>query len=187
MGQLEIKIGGFGGQGVILAAEIVGRAAAIFDGKQATFTRSFGPEARGGACNAQVIVSDEKIFYPYVTRPDILVVMSQEAYRKFSPDLSPRGALVVESDLVRLGETVPGQRVFAIPAMRLAEELGRKIVLNMVMLGFFAAVTGAVGADSMRKAIAESVPHGTEDLNLRAFDRGYEFGTAETAQPPSAV
>lgn len=182
MSQLEIKIGGFGGQGVILAAEIVGRAAAIFDGRQATLTRSFGPEARGGACNAQVIISDGKIFYPYVTRPDILVVMSQEAYRKFGGELSPNGTLVIESDLVRIGDIAPGQRMRAIPATRLAEELGRKIVLNMVMLGFFTAVTGAVGADSMRKAIAESVPHGTEDLNLRAFQRGHDFAVGETAK-----
>jgi len=175
LSQLEIKIGGFGGQGVILAAEIVGRAAAIFDGKQATYTRSFGPEARGGAASAQVILSDEKIYYPYVTRPEILVVMSQEAYRRFSGELSPTGMLLVESDLVHVGDLPAGQRLFAIPATRLAEELGRKIVLNMVMLGFFTAVTGAVGAESMRKAIAESVPHGTEDLNLRAFERGYEF------------
>ena len=187
MSQLEIKISGFGGQGVILAAEIVGRAAAIFDGKQATFTRSFGPEARGGACNAQVIVSDEKIFYPYVTRPDILVVMSQEAYRKFGGELSLTGTLVIESDLVRIGDLAPGQRMFAVPATRLAEELGRKIVLNLVMLGFFAAVTGAVGADSMRQAIAESVPRGTEDLNLRAFERGYEFGMSEIAKTSSAA
>jgi 2-oxoglutarate ferredoxin oxidoreductase subunit gamma len=176
LSQLEIKIGGFGGQGVILAAEIVGRAAAIFDGKQAAFTRSFGPEARGGAASAQVILSDEKIYYPYVTRPEILVVMSQEAYRKFSGELSPTGALIIESDLVRVGDLPTGQRLFAIPATRLAEELGRKIVLNMVMLGFVTAVTGAVSAESMRKAVAESVPRGTEDLNLRAFERGYEFG-----------
>jgi len=174
--QREIKIGGFGGQGVILAGEIIGRAAAIHDGKQATFTRAFGPEARGGAASAQVILSDEKIFYPYVTRPDILIVMSQEAYRRFGGELAPNGTLVIESDLVRIGELASGQRLFGIPATRLAEELGRKIVLNIVMLGFFAAVTSAVRTDSMRKAIAESVPHGTEDLNLRAFQRGYDFG-----------
>lgn len=182
MSKREIKIGGFGGQGVILAAEIVGRAAAIFDSKQATFTRSFGPEARGGAASAQVIISDEKISYPYVTQPDILIVMSQQAYQKFGPELSPAGTLLIESDLVQIGELKPGQRLFSIPAMRLAEELGRKIVLNLVMLGFFAAVTGVVEADSMRKAISESVPRGTEDLNLRAFERGYEYGLAEVRQ-----
>jgi len=180
--QLEIKIGGFGGQGVILAAEIIGRAAAIFDGKYATFTRSFGPEARGGAASAQVIVSDDKILYPYVTRPNILVIMSQEAFRRYGSELAADGTLIIENDLVRAGDSPPGKQMFGIPATRLAEELGRKIVLNMVILGFLTAVTGVVGAESMRKAIAESVPHGTEDLNLRAFQRGYEFGLAEVKQ-----
>jgi len=180
LSHLEIKIGGFGGQGVILAGHIIGRAAALFDGKEATFTRSFGPEARGGACSAQVIISDERIFYPYVTHPDILIVMSQEAYNKFFGELSPKGILVVESDLVHVGTLGAEQRLFGAPATRLAEELGRRIVTNMVMLGFFSAVTGVISAESMKKAIAESVPKGTEDLNLRAFQRGYDFGVEET-------
>jgi len=186
LSQLEIKIGGFGGQGVILAGEIVGRAAAIFDGREATLTRSFGPEARGGAASAQVIISTEKIYYPYVTRPEILIVMSQEAHRRFSGELSPGGTLLIESDLVRVGEINPSQRLFGIPATRLAEELGRKIVLNMVMLGFFTAVTSVVGADSMRKAISESVPRGTADLNLRAFQRGYDYGVDEMKKAGSS-
>ncbi len=179
MSTIEIKIGGFGGQGVILAGEIVGRAAAIYDGKQAAFTRSFGPEARGGACNAQIIVSDEQIYYPYVTRPDILAVMSQAAYDRFAGELSPSGLLLIESDLVRVRSVAEGQRLYGVAATRLAEELGRKIVLNMVMLGFFAAVSGVVTADSMQKAIAESVPKGTEELNLKAFQKGYEEGLAQ--------
>jgi len=187
LSQLEIKIGGFGGQGVILAGEIVGRAAAIFDGKQATFTRSFGPEARGSACSAQVIISDEKVFYPYVTRPDILVVMSQEAYRKYGAELSPTGTLIIESDLVRPGALPPEQRVLGVPATRLAEELGRKIVLNMVMLGFFTAVTGVVSPDSMREAIEESVPRGTAELNLLAFQRGFDFATTEAQKAGPAA
>jgi len=184
---IEIKIGGFGGQGVILAGEIVGRAAAVHDGKNATLTRSFGPEARGGSASAQVIISEETIYYPYVTRPSILVVMSQAAYQRFSGELSPGGLLLIESDLVRPGDVSPEVRMFAVPATRFAEEMGRKIVLNIVMLGFFAAVSGVVGADAMRKAIAETVPHGTEDLNLRAFQRGYEFGLqiSDTAKTKS--
>jgi len=179
LSHLEVKIGGFGGQGVVLAGHIIGKAAAIFDGKEAAFTRSFGPEARGSACSAQVIISDEQIFYPYVTRPEILIVMSQEAYQKFSGELSPTGTLLVENDLVQVDTPKPGQQLFGIPATRLAEELGRRIVLNMVMLGFFAAVTNAVGADAMREAVRTSVPRGTEDLNLHAFERGYNFGLRE--------
>jgi 2-oxoglutarate ferredoxin oxidoreductase subunit gamma len=176
---VEIKIGGFGGQGVILAGHIVGRAAAIFDDKEATFTRSFGPEARGSACSAQVIISDERIAYPYVTHPEIMILMSQEAYQRYYPELSSSGTLIIENDLVHVGTLKSKQRLFGIPATRLAEEMGRRIVTNLVMVGFFTAVTKAVGHEAMREAIKQSVPKGTEDLNLLAFQRGYDFGVQE--------
>ncbi len=154
----EIRIAGFGGQGVILSAMIVGKAASIFEGGYATLTQSFGPEARGGASSAQVILSDAPILYPYVTQPDVLVV---------------------EEDLVRITGVRNGARVFGVPATRIAEELGRRMVLNVVMVGFFAAVTGLLSAESLRKAVADSVPPATRELNLRAFDRGYEYGLAK--------
>ena len=172
----EIRIAGFGGQGVILAAIVVGRAAAIEAGAFATMTQSFGPEARGGACSAQVIVSDKPILYPYVTTPDILVVMSQEAYTKFTPELRPGGMLITEQDLVRLSDLKPGTQVFSVPATRLAEELGKKMVLNVVMVGFFAAVNGLLSPDSLRKAVLDSVPPAFRDLNAKAFERGLEYG-----------
>jgi 2-oxoglutarate ferredoxin oxidoreductase subunit gamma len=172
----EIRISGFGGQGVILSAMVIGKAASIFEGGYATLTQSFGPEARGGASSAQVILSKEPVLYPYVTRPDILVVMSQEAYTKFTPELKENGILIVEEDMVRISELPSGIRIYGVPATRLAEELGRKMVLNIVMVGFFAAVTGVLEPESMRKAVADSVPPATRELNLRAFDKGFEFG-----------
>lgn len=178
----EIRIAGFGGQGVILSAMIVGKAASIFDGGYATLTQSFGPEARGGASSAQVILSDSPVLYPYVTRPDILVVLSQEAYTRFMPELKPDGMLIVEEDLVRLSGLKSNIRVYGVPATRLAEELGRKMVLNVVMVGFFAAVTGIPGRESLRKAVEDSVPPATRELNLRAFDRGYAYGMAKVAR-----
>ena len=135
----EIRVAGFGGQGVILAAIVVGKAKAIFEGAYATMTQSFGPEARGGSSSAQCILSDDPILYPYITRPDVLVVMSQEAYTRFSPDLKHGGILIVEQDLVHLGNVPAGARVYGVPATRLAEELGRKVVLNIVMVGFLGA------------------------------------------------
>ena len=126
LGLTEIRIAGFGGQGVILAAAVIGKAAAIFEGGYATMTQSFGPEARGGSSAAQVILSGEPILYPYVTHPDILVVMSQEAYAVFSPQLKPGGILIVEQDLVRIDHPPQGVRFYGVPATRLAEELGRK-------------------------------------------------------------
>jgi 2-oxoglutarate ferredoxin oxidoreductase subunit gamma len=172
----EIRIAGFGGQGVILAAIVVGKAASIFEGDYATMTQSFGPEARGGACSAQVILSDSPILYPYVTQPDILVVMSQEAYSKFAPELKEGGTLVIEQDLVRVSHLPPGTKVLSCPATRLAEELGKKMVLNIVMVGFFAAVTSLVKPECMRQAVADSVPPAFKELNLKAFDKGFEYG-----------
>jgi 2-oxoglutarate ferredoxin oxidoreductase subunit gamma len=173
----EIRIAGFGGQGVILAAAVIGKAEAIFHGGYACMTQSFGPEARGGSSSAQVILSSEPILYPYVARADVLVVMSQEAYAKFGPQLKPGGILITEQDLVHVDEAPRGVRLYGVPATRLAEELGRKMVLNIVMVGFFGAVTGLLEADALRKAVADSVPPAFQKLNLQAFDKGYEYGS----------
>jgi 2-oxoglutarate ferredoxin oxidoreductase subunit gamma len=187
----EIRIAGFGGQGVILAAMVIGKAASIFEGGYATLTQNFGPEARGGAASASVILSDNPILYPYVTNPDVLVVMSQEAYTRFAPELKEGGTLIVEEELVRLSNGTGGRaKIFSVPATRLAEELGRKMVLNVVLVGFFAAVTGLLDPDALRKAVADSVPPATRELNLKAFDKGFEYGLTkarpgEQAEEPS--
>jgi len=173
----EIRIAGFGGQGVILAAAVIGKATAIFEGGHATMTQSFGPEARGGSSSAQVILSNEPILYPYITRPDILVVMSQEAYTRFAPELKPGGLLITEQELVRVDRFPAGVRAFGVPATRLAEELGRKVVLNIVMVGFYGAVTNLADPDSLRKAVADSVPPAMQKLNLQAFDKGFAYGS----------
>jgi 2-oxoglutarate ferredoxin oxidoreductase subunit gamma len=173
----EIRISGFGGQGVILSAIVIGKAGCIFDKGYSTMTQAFGPEARGGACSAQVILSNEPILYPYVTRPDILVTMSQEAYSLFSPQLKEDGILVIEQDLVRVDKLPAGVRVYGVPATRLAEELGKRMVLNIVMVGFFAAVTNVLEPQSIRDAVGDSVPPAFRDLNLKAFDKGFEYGT----------
>jgi 2-oxoglutarate ferredoxin oxidoreductase subunit gamma len=178
----EIRIAGFGGQGVILSAIVLGKAASIFQGAFATMTQNFGPEARGGACSAQLVLSDSPILYPYVTRPDILVVMSQEAYVRFGPELKDGGILIVEQDLVRVSDADKKFQVFSIPATRIAEVLGKRMVLNSVMVGFFTAVTSLLEPDAVRKAVADSVPASFQELNLKAFDKGLEYGaTALTA------
>ena len=174
----EIRIAGFGGQGVILSAIVIGKAACIVEGGYSTMTQSFGPEARGGACSAQVILSDQPVLYPYVTRPDVLVVMSQEAYNRFTPELKENGMLVVEQDMVRVSDLPAGVRVHSVPATRLAEELGKRMVLNVVMVGFFAAVAGSVRPESLRQAVADSVPPAFRELNLKAFDKGFEYGVS---------
>jgi len=182
----EIRIAGFGGQGVILSAIILGRAASIHQGQYATMTQNFGPEARGGACSAQLILSAQPILYPYVTQPDILVVMSQEAYSRFAPELKDGGTLIIERDLVRVSDLPRETKVYSVPATRLAEELGKRMVLNSVMVGFFAAVTHLLEPDAVRKAVTDSVLSSFRDLNLKAFEKGYEYGIASLADQRSA-
>lgn len=184
MSTTEVKIGGLGGQGVILAGMIVARGASLYDGKHATLTQSFGPEARGSACSAQIIVSDEPVEYPYVTRLDILVTMSQEACNRFMGELAPSGTLIYEADLVEPKNIDPGITRHCIPTTRIAEELKRRMVANIVMIGFFGAVTDLVTVDALREAVRASVPAGTESLNLAAFERGYAFGVESLAEKP---
>ncbi len=180
----EVRIAGFGGQGVILSAIVLGKAASIHQGEFATMTQNFGPEARGGACSAQLVLSDKPVLYPYVTQPDVLVVMSQEAYVKFGPELKDGGLLLIERDLVRVTDLPKQTRIYSVQATRLAEELGKRMVLNIVMVGFFTAVTRLLNADAVRKAVADSVPASFRDLNLKAFDKGYEYGKTALAAGP---
>lgn len=185
MNRLEIRLSGFGGQGIIRSGEIVGRAAALYDGRHATFTQSYGPESRGGACAAQVIIADDpvELSYPHLVDPSILIIMSQGAYNKYVPGFRQDGLLIVDEDLVELDEAADSLRVIGIPATRMAEDLGRRIVANVVMLGFVAVIADVVSPEAMRKAVLDSVPKGTEELNSRAFEAGSEYGR-ERGSPP---
>src|SRR5512133_797917 len=114
MGPTEIKFGGMGGQGVILGGIIVGKAAALFDDKYSCLTQAFGPEARGSACSAQVVVDSNPILYPYVHHPHLMVAMSQDAFNKFSPELRPDGTLLIEEELVKVTGLPPTVKVYAV-------------------------------------------------------------------------
>ncbi len=174
----EITITGFGGQGIVLAGRILGKAAALGDHKQSTLVQSYGPEARGGACSAQLIISNGPIHYPYVRDLDILVSMSQAGYDKFIGELKKGGTLLIDQDLVQpRGLGIEGD-YFSIPSTRMAEELGRKMMANIIMLGFFTVVTGAVSVGAALNSVLASVPKGTEELNGRAFNKGCDYGTA---------
>ena len=174
MSRTEIRITGFGGQGVVLSGHIIGHAYAVNEGQHATMIQSFGPEARGSACSSTVVLSDGEVLYPYIHRPDIFVVMSAEGYDKFGDELKEKGTLIYEKDLVK-AQPKKGQPAFGVPSTRIAETLGRSIVQNIVMLGFFAAVTKLISREAMREAVRHSVPPGTEELNLRAFDAGWDY------------
>jgi 2-oxoglutarate ferredoxin oxidoreductase subunit gamma len=183
MAALQMRIAGFGGQGVVLAGMVIGRAATIYGNKHVTLTQSFGPEARGSTCSVQLIVSPEPVLYPYVTQPDILVAMSRDAHTRFAPDLKPGGLLLYEEDLIGPELLCPDVRSWGIPATRFAEELGRKVVLNMVMVGFVTAITEITSPEAARRSVGESSPKGTEALNLSAYQKGLEYGRSVKASP----
>jgi len=170
----EIRFSGAGGQGLILAGIIMGEAAAIFDGKQAVQSQSYGPEARGGASKSEVVISDEPIDFPKATTVDALLALTQEACDKYSRDLKEGGILLVDSDMVK--KLPKGNfTVVGIPIINIAKnEIGRTIVANIVALGAMVALTGVVTKESAEKAVLSRVPEAFVDLNRTAFLAGYE-------------
>lgn len=178
MARVEVVYSGFGGQGIVLAGQITGIASAIYDQKESSFIPNYGPEARGGACRAEIVIDEKKIGYPYTSKSDVLIVMSQESYSRFLSLLKEGGILIYDSDLVKIDGKAGKFRVYSVGFTRIAEEMGKKIVANIVMLGAFTAITGIVSYDAMKKAIAENVPQRFVDINMKAFDRGYESGKA---------
>lgn len=168
----EIRIAGFGGQGVVLAGYVLGKAIALYSGREAVMTQSHGPEARGGASSADLVVSTEPIAYPFVQEPDYLVVLSQEAYTKFRPNTKPGALILIDQDLVNPQD---GDQNHVIPATQLAEDLGRRIVANVVMLGFFTALTNIATPEEMLKALKTSLPERVLQLNIDAFQVGLEY------------
>ena len=173
---MDIKFSGFGGQGIIKTGILVGKAASLFDDKFATLTQSFGPEARGGACSAQLVINDSPVLYPYIMAPEILVTMSQEAYEKFADVLVAGGILLTDADLVKPRQFRKDVKVYSVPATRIAEEMGNRIFANVVMIGFFTAITRVVSPEAVKQALPGSVPDRFVTINTEAFERGYNYG-----------
>jgi 2-oxoglutarate ferredoxin oxidoreductase subunit gamma len=168
--KLEIRISGLGGQGVILAGQILGRAA-VYDGKNVVQKGDYGAEARGSAAKSEVIISDDKIGFPAVRKCDVLVAMSPEAVDKHIKDLKEDGILLIDSSTV---EKIPETKakVLKIPATDIAKEaFGSAIYANMIMLGALTRITRIVNEESMEKAIRESVPEKTAEANINAYKR----------------
>lgn len=172
----EIRLAGFGGQGIILSGHILGKAAAIHEKRNAVFTQSYGPEARGGSCSADVVLSDGKISYPKVGQPQVLVLMSQGALHTYGGTIKPGGVMIIDEDLVSMERDPEGVTVYRVPFTRIAEGLGRKITANIVMLGALAALGGVTTYEAVKQAVLGSIPAGTEALNISAFDKGHEYG-----------
>jgi 2-oxoglutarate ferredoxin oxidoreductase subunit gamma len=172
----EIRFSGFGGQGIILSAVIIGRAAVMYDNKYAVQTQVYGPEARGGASMSALVIDDDPILYPKVSTPGIYVIMSQEGFEKYGVDAPADAVMLVDSTLVH---SRPKCRCIGIPATQQAKGvLGKDIVANIVMLGALVAATHVVTDAALEKAILDSVPKGTEALNLKAMKMGIELAAA---------
>ncbi|BCV25581.1 2-oxoacid:acceptor oxidoreductase family protein [Gelria sp. Kuro-4] len=166
----EVRLSGEGGQGLITAGIILAEAA-IRDGYNVVQSQSYGPESRGGASRAEVIIADGPIGYPKVRRADLLLAMAQQAWEKYGPQVKPDGRIIVDSDLVQA--TAPGCALFAFPVTRVAREtVGREIVANIVALGLVTGVGQVVSEEAIRKAVLRRVPKGTEELNMQALEAG---------------
>ncbi|WP_297469680.1 2-oxoacid:ferredoxin oxidoreductase subunit gamma [Thermococcus sp.] len=174
----EVLFSGFGGQGVILASVILGRAAAVYENLYAVQTQSYGPESRGGASRAEVVISDEPIDYPKTLHPDYAVFFSQEAYTKYLHTVKEGATVIVEKDLVphRDFEFEKKLNVIALPLTEIAEETtGLSLTMNILTIGILVGVTGIVSREAIEKAVRDAVPHGTEEINVRALKKGFEI------------
>lgn len=170
--QLEFRLSGTGGQGLITSGIILAEAA-VKSGKNATQTQSYGPEARGGASKSEVIISEGEIYYPKVEQADVLLVMSEEAYKKYKDSVKKGGILLMDSSLIEEKPEIDG-RVYQIPLTEIArEQVGRSIVANIVALGAIVAITGVVSREDMEEAVFERFPKARE-INARALAAGIE-------------
>lgn len=172
----DIRIGGFGGQGIIRTGLILATAACVLGDNNAIQTASYGPESRGGRCRSEVIISDEDIDFPKVEHPDILVAMSQEAYLEYVKDLKEDGILIVDPGLVPERKKYLKAESYEVPATEIAEQLGQKIVANVVMIGAFTAITHLLDPQHLKESIKRNVPKEFIKLNLTAFEKGYQYG-----------
>jgi 2-oxoglutarate ferredoxin oxidoreductase subunit gamma len=171
----EIRLGGSGGQGLILAGVILGEAAAIYDGKNAVQTQSYGPEARGGSSKADVIISDEEIDYPKAYRADLLLALTQSAFASYVKDVKEGGLVICDSDLVKDPAEGPYTLVGLPIINTAAKDIGKAMVANIVSLGAIVGLTGIVSREAVEKSLIKRAPRGTEDINRRALHAGYEL------------
>lgn len=176
---IGVRIGGVGGQGIVLAGRLLGKAAALYDGKHAVCTQSYGPEARGGASRADVVISDHRVDYPFVEKADVLAVLFQEAFVRFRPRVRPGALLLVDADLVQTSGDEENLQV--VPAIRTAEDLGNRMAANVVMLGYLIGTTGIVSRGSLDQAVRATIKERILELNLNALDAGFNLASEKSA------
>ena len=169
----EIRFSGLGGQGIITAAVILGRAAALYTENYVVQTQSYGPEARGGASASAVIISDEPIYYPKVMHPKLFVIMSEAAFQKYGRDAPSDALMLIDPGYVR---SRPSCRCIEVPATGAAkEQLGKPVFANVIMLGGLLEASGVVSCEALEHAVLDSVPKGTEEKNKTALSIGMEI------------
>ena len=172
MARYEIRLSGSGGQGLIFAGIIIAEAAGIHDGQYVCQTQSYGPEARGGASKAEVVISDREIDYPWAIKPDLLLAMNQKSCDAYFFDLKPSGMLIVDSTFVK---QLPTTRAIAIPFTQISrDKLGKETGANVIALGALAALSGAVSLGSLEAAVMNRALRGTQDFNRKALELGIE-------------
>lgn len=183
LSRYEVRIGGFGGQGVVTMAVVVGETASLYDKKYVVQTQSYGPEARGGASKSEIVISDEEVDYPKVQAPDVFVVLSRAAYLEYIDGLKENGTLILDEDLVEVEGKLPkGVKVYKIPATRIADkDVGNKQATNVVMLGAFAVITKALSIEGLKARIEERWPRFLKS-NLLALELGMKAGEEALAQ-----
>lgn len=172
--QLELRLSGSGGQGLITAGIILAEAA-LKDNKNAVQTQSYGPEARGGASKAEVIISDIEIDFPKVTLPNMTLALTQIACDKYIKEISEDGIVIVDSS-IQLPSDLKAKKIVSLPIIETArKEVGKEIVANIVALGLIVGITNVVTRENLERAIMDRIPKGTEDLNRLALQKGYEL------------
>ncbi|MCL2874465.1 MAG: 2-oxoacid:acceptor oxidoreductase family protein [Defluviitaleaceae bacterium] len=168
--RIEFRLSGSGGQGIITAG-IVLASAALYDGKNAIQSQSYGPEARGGASKAEVVISDSFIDYPKATIPNYVLCLTKEAYRAYGENANEDITVMADSSI----EIPEGKKALTAPIIETAAKEFRPMVANTIALGFIVGCTGVVSQESVIKALLERVPKGTEELNEKALYKGFEF------------
>ncbi len=173
----EIRLSGAGGQGLILIGKILAEAAAIFEDLNATQSQSYGPEARGGASRSEVIISDDDIDYPKASNVDLLLAMTQEALNKYGNDTKEKAIIIYDHDIVINPSDYKGRKIYSAKITKTAiEKFNKPIVANMIALGIMTSISHILPVNSVKEAIKARVPRGTEELNLKAFEEGYNEG-----------
>lgn len=173
---VKIRISGMGGQGILLSGYILGKAAVEYDGIQAVQTQSYGPEMRGSKCKSDVILSinDTPIYYPVIEKADILITMSKDAWISYNKLLHEKSLGFIDVDLVQIHSNP--YEIYKIPATKMADDLGNRVIANIIMLGSVIGITQLISQSAIKQAMIASVPKDLREINLKALQQGFKIG-----------